>query len=405
MKKVHGLVIVAVLAACSGVWGIGAAAEAGPESTAKGNTAFALDLYGQLRGTDGNLFFSPMSIRTALGMTYAGARNETARQMAKVLHLPEEQVRAHGELGELVHLLNDMGKTEGCKLTIANALWGQQGYKFLDEFLVVVERNYGAGFAQLDFIRQTEAARKTINDWVAKKTQDKIENLIAPGDLTRLTRLVLTNAIYFKGDWVSPFKERQTKDADFFVGPDKKTTVPTMRQTDEFGYAQTEDLQALELPYARDGVSMVILLPRKRDGLGDVEKHLTLRNLSGWLGALRTRRVAVYLPRFKTEAKFELSTTLASMGMTAAFNMRRADFSGMTGKPNLFISKVIHQAYVDVNEKGTEAAAATAVVMEGKAKPSRPPVFRADHPFLFLIRDRKTGSILFLGRLADPKED
>ena len=401
MRRAHGLIVLVSLLVCSNVLAAGAVEDAGPKSTAKGNTAFALDLYARLRANDGNLFFSPMSIRTALGMTYAGARGGTAREMAKVLHLPEEQLRAHAELGELVHLLNEMGKTKGCKLSLANSLWGQKGYTFLDEFLARLEREYNAGFALVDFKRNREAARRVINDWVAGKTEGKIQNLIQRGILDRLTRLVLTNAIYFKGDWKAPFKEGRTKDADFFVTADKKSQVPTMRQTRRFGCAQTEELQVLELPYAGEAVSMVVLLPKKRDGLVALEKSLTPANLSGWLGALRMRRVAVYLPRFKTEAKFELNRTLASMGMPLAFGMA-ADFSGMDGTKALYISNVIHKAYVDVNEKGTEAAAATAVIVKRKGMPAPPMVFRADHPFLFLIRDGKTGSILFLGRVVDP---
>ena len=349
---------------CSTVWGVGDAEEtAGPKSTAKGNTTFALDLYAQLRTTDGNVFFSPLSIRTALGMTYAGARGETARQMAKVLSLPEEQVRAHGELGELVHLLNEIGRTKDCKLSIANALWGQKGYAFRDEFLTVVQRNYDAGFAQLDFARQTEAARTTINAWVEKKTEDKIKDLLAPGVLDAATRLVLTNAIYFKGDWVKPFKKRSTRDRWFSVEADKQVKVPTMYRTDRFGYVENDDVQALELAYKGGTLSMVVLLPRKRNALDAVEAKLDAATLTGWLGKLRSRRVRVYLPRFKTETSFELKSRLSAMGMTDAFRFGRADLSGMDGTKNLFISAVIHKAYVDVNETGTEAAAATAVVV------------------------------------------
>ena len=369
----------------------------------KWDTAFALDLYGALRGAEGNLFFSPMSIHAALGMTYAGARGETAAEMAGVLHLPREQKRAHAALGTLLKRLNEIGTAKGCQLSIANALWGHSGYAFLDDFLKVVRDNYGAGLRQVDFVGATEAARRTINGWVEKKTRDKIKELLKRGDVDAATRLVLTNAIYFKGDWADQFEKKYTKDAPFTVSGNRKITVPMMHKTADFRYMSAEQFQALEMSYEGDALSMVIFLPRKPDGLERFEKSLTPENLGRWVKSLRKREVAVYLPRFKMTARFEMSRTLSGMGMPLAFG-GRADFSGMDGTKGLFISKVIHKAFVDVNEEGTEAAAATAVVMALKGVPEPPPVFRADHPFIFLIRDKTTGSILFLGRLVNPKQ-
>jgi len=238
---------------------------------------------------------------------------------------------------------------------------------------------------------------------VEKKTRNKIKNLIPKGVLNRLTRLVLTNAIYFKGNWESQFKKDRTKDGPFTLAGGEKVNVTMMNQTADFNYMETEDFQGLELPYVDNELSMIILLPKRVDGLAEFEKTLTLKNLSQWLAKLRKRKVIVSVPKFKMTSQFRLAEVLKSMGMTDAFVPDVADFSGMNGKRDLFISAVIHKAYVDVNEEGTEAAAATAVVVGITSMPARPPVFRADHPFLFLIRDNHSGSILFIGRVTNPK--
>jgi len=368
----------------------------------RGNTAFALDLYAKLRTGEGNLFFSPMSISTALGMTYAGARGETAREMSAVLHLAADRKEADAALGSLVRQLNALGTSGKFQLSVANGLWLQKGYPFIPEYVGSVSKNYDAAVEELNFA-ESEPARRIINDWVEKKTKDRIKDLIPPGVLTELTRLVLTNAIYFKGDWVEPFKEALTKDQPFSVAPDTKVNVPLMRQTKGFGYLHGEGFQALEMPYAGDVLSMVVLLPDQVDGLAALEQSLTAENLDGWLKAIRRQRVLVFLPRFKMTVQFQLAPTLAGMGMPLAFDLEKADFSGMTTAERVFISHVIHKAFVEVNEKGTEAAAATAVVAAGGAAPVQPPTFRADHPFVFLIRDKKTGSILFIGRVVNPK--
>ncbi len=302
----------------------------------------------------------------------------------------------------MIERINAQGKQSGYELSVANALWAQKGYQFLRAFLNTTTTNYGAGLNQVDFVSATEAARKTINDWVEKKTEGKIKDLIKPGVFNTLTRLVLTNAIYFKGNWARQFEKVETKDSPFTVARDKNVTVPMMSQKAQFAYAETETLQLLELPYAGDQLSMVILLPKELDGLADLEKSLTPGSLRECLQGLRKQEVVVQVPRFKLTSEFSLARVLASMGMTDAFS-READFSGMTGDTELFISAVIHKAFVDVNEEGTEAAAATAVVMTLKSAPLRPPIFRADHPFLFLIRDNQSGSILFLGRVVNPR--
>lgn len=312
------------------------------------------------------------------------------------------QERLHPTFRELITQLDVQGKKQGYQLNIANALWGQRGYGFLKEFLELTKTNYGAGFNEVDFVKATEEARKTINTWVEKQTKDKIKDLIKPGILNALTRLVLTNAIYFKGNWVSQFDRKQTKDSPFYVKADKKVQMPMMYQKGDFKYMETHKLQALELPYVGSELSMVILLPKNVDGLVELQNLLTLDTLNEWLRNLREQEVEVYLPRFKTTSEFMLAEVLASMGMPDAFSLPPADFSGITGNKDLFISAVIHKAFVDVNEEGTEAAAATAVVM--KKSVYMPRVFRADHPFIFLIRDVSSEGILFLGRLVNPLE-
>jgi len=389
----------------------------------EGNNNFALKLYAKLRAREGNLFFSPYSISTALAMTYAGARGETETQMAEVLHFPTatklvaepkggmmalpgwERKQFHSAFGRTIKDINNRGKKGGYELSTANALWGQKDYGFLKEFLELIKINFDGGLNEVDFVGDTESARRTINTWVGKKTRDKIKNLIPKGVLNRLTRLVLTNAIYFKGNWASQFKEDRTKDAPFTLASGEKVDVPMMNQTADFNYMETEDFQGLELPYVDNELSMIILLPKRVGGLAEFEKTLILRNFSRWLVKLRKCKVIVSVPKFRMTSQFRLADVLKSMGMTDAFVPDVADFSGMNGKKDLFIWAVIHKAYVDVNEEGTEAAAATGVVVGlTSVGPTKIAVFRADHPFLFLIRDNRSGSILFIGRLMNPKE-
>lgn len=365
----------------------------------EGNNAFAFDLYARLKIKEGNLIFSPYSISTALAMTYAGARGETAAQMEKTLRFALGQEKLHPAMADLVDDLNARGGEGEYELVVANRLWGQTGYRFLDPFLALNRAYYGAGLEQVDFARATEGARKTINAWVEKQTRDKIKELLKPRVITPLTTLVLTNAIYFKGSWANEFKKERTADAPFHVTPRETVAVPMMRQTVKFGYTETHGMQVLEMPYVGDDLSMVILLPRKADGLAEIEASLGCANLKTWVSRLRKQKVAVFMPRFKIEFGLDLAKTLKAMGMPLAFG-GGADFSGMDGTRALYISAVIHKAFVDVNEEGTEAAAATAVVMTKNG--SRTPVFRADRPFLFLIRDRATGSVLFIGRVTDP---
>lgn len=376
------------------------------KAVAQGGNALAADLYAQLRAPDSaNLFFSPYSISTALAMASAGAEGPTKAQMDKVLHLPPLDGQLQPAVSSLRKLLLADDKSSGFRLRVANRLWGQAGFQFVPDFLRVMKDDYGAELGVVDF-KQAEAARRTINTWVEEQTDDKIQNLLAPGVLHDDTRLVLTNAIYFKARWLHEFSKAATKDAAFHAPGRRELTVATMHQKHRLNYGAWDDLQVLELPYAGGGdLSMLILLPRKVDGLRDLEARLTAESLQTWSSGLQERLVDVSLPKFKMTSEFSLADVLATLGMPLAFS-RQADFSGISTQEKLFISAVIHKAFVDVNEEGTEAAAATAIAIGAMAMrplPEQPVEFRADHPFVLLIRDRRTEAVLFLGRVTNPQ--
>ena len=330
------------------------------------------------------------------------ARGQTATEMAKVLHAslgPAPLAAAWGSLNKDLASAAD----KGFELSVANALWGQKGYGFLPEYTKLLTDRFGAGFEELDFAKDADGARQTINKSVEKLTREKIKDLIGAGMLSPATRMVLTNAIYFKGAWAVPFVKDLTKDEDFTVAPDKKVRAPMMALTESFQYADAGDCLALALPYKGGAMAMIVLLPKKPDGLADLERGLSAEKLAEQLSRMKGQDVEVHLPKFKFAAEMVLAQTLGDMGMPDAFS-DKADFKGVNGgQEPLWISEVIHKAFVDVNEEGTEAAAATATVMEAGEAPKPPPVFRADHPFVFLIRDVRSGGILFMGRVANPK--
>lgn len=367
----------------------------------KGNNAFAIDLYKILATDKGNLFFSPYSISSALAMTYAGARGRTAKQMADVLHftLPDEKL--HMGFYNLSRLIES--KDKDYQLSIANALWGQKNYKFNQEFIDLMNKYYEAGFKEVDYINdaEREKTRKIINTWVEDNTNKKIKDLIGPRDLNSLTRLVLTNAIYFKGKWEIQFDPKETKEMPFYVSEKEKVNVPMMRVDSEFNYTEDENVQVLELPYVGKDLSMIVILPKPQLSLSSLEKKLSLDMLDSWISNLSKSKVEVYIPKFKLTKRFVLNDPLIKLGMVDAFDEMFADFSGMTPKPDLYITSVIHQAFVEVNEEGTEAAAATAVIMGTKAF-VKSYKFLADRPFIFMIRDLRSNSILFIGRLTKP---
>lgn len=381
-----------------------ASEESKTETVVAANTAFAFDLYQQLaQEKEGNLFFSPYSISTALAMTYAGARGKTEDQMARTLHLAELRETVHTEFKSLEASLHKAQKTRHIELHTANALWPHQDYPFQSAYLKLVKDCYRISLTNLDYKNHPEKARLIINRWIEKKTKKKIRDLFAPGTLARETRLVLTNAIYFKGKWDRQFKKNSTKLMPFHTTADQQLDTPMMHQEGKLGYTEDERLQILELPYRSKRLSMLILLPREIDGLADLERTINPLELDNWIQQMHLRSVQAWLPKFKLTSSFDLNKTLESLGITDAFHSMKANFSGMDGSHDLFISKVTHKAFVEVNEEGTEAAAATGVGMVFASAPiSLPPVFRADHPFLFLIYDRQTRTILFMGRLTEP---
>jgi len=371
-----------------------------------GNSAFAFDLYQALREEDGNLFYSPYSISLALVMTYAGAHGETAQQMADTLHFVLSPDYLHPAFNSLDIELSQRGEgaegkdDEGFRLNIVNAIWGQKDYQFLTTFLDLLAENYGAGLRLLDFVNTPEESRITINNWVSDQTEGRIEDLIPQGLVDALTRLVLTNAIYFNAAWQHPFSEDMTEDAPFYLLDGGEVIVPMMSQTELFGYAEGDGYQAVELLYDGGELSMVILLPQAGH-FETFEGSLDAQQVDGIMGGLELRQVALTMPKFEFESGFSLRETLITLGMPVAFS-GGADFSGMTGNRDLFIADVIHKAFVSVDEAGTEAAAATAVVMPLAMPPEEPAEFTVDRPFVFLIRDIETGTILFVGRIADP---
>ena len=381
------------------------ATKQGVNAVVNANNQLAFDLYSQFNeeSKDSNIFFSPYSISVALTMTYEGAKGQTAKEMRLVLHIPEDASMRRSSFAKIYNEINK--KDKKYKLSTANALWAQGNYKFLEEYTNNVEKYYGGKLTNLDFIRESEKSRQIINKWVEDQTNNKIKDLIPKGVLNALTRLVLTNAIYFKGTWVKQFDEKDTKEDDFRMSFKNTVKVPLMRLTGDdakFNYAETDETQILEMFYHGEDLSMLIILP-KGDDLANIEKSITLEKLAEWKNMLHIQRVDIFIPRFKFKTKYFMAKALSDMGMPAAFSPA-ADFSGMDGTKDLLIQNVIHQAFVEVNEEGTEAAAATGVVMGLTSVGPRIPIFRADHPFMFIIQESETGNILFLGRVSDPSK-
>ena len=370
----------------------------------QGNNTFALDLYRELSNGQGNLFYSPFSISQALAMAFAGARGDTERQMTNTLHYELPQSALHPSFNALDRELASRGSSlqveqnQFFELNTANAIWGQQGYEFLPDFLDMLAENYGAGLRPLDFTGAPEESRVTINDWVSQETQDKIRDLLPPGVVNRRTRLVLTNAIYFNASWQWPFDKRLTRELPFHLAGGGMVEVPMMTETsrDLYGYVKGNGYQAVDVPYSLGEMSMTILLPDEGT-FGEFEDSLNAQVLGRIFDDIEIGNITLTMPLFELESEFSLTQTLAEMGMPDAFGAG-ADFSGMTGTEELWISEVVHKAFVSVDEEGTEAAASTAVVV----LESEPLLVTVDRPFIFLIRDRATGTILFVGRVMDP---
>jgi serpin B len=371
---------------------------------------FAIKLYQQIDSAPGNLFFSPLSIHTALAMVYAGSSGNTASQMKAVMQFAGEPDTLGDGYRKTLDAINSVPKVRtgdgteipAYELAIANALWGQKDFAFRPDYLAHIKDKYLGGLTPVDF-KETEPTRLQINGWVEKQTKDKIKDLIPKGLLNTDTRLVLTNAIYFKSGWMNPFGERNTEDAPFNLADGSAVSVPTMLTLDRFGYASVDGTQIVDLPYQRGELSMTVFCPAKPDGLPNLEQSLSPALLAT---KVQHKRITLRMPKFKIDYSTPLSKELKKLGMTDAFNSEAADFSRMTTQEKLVISEVVHKAFIDVDEKGTEAAAATAVVMVRSAamqKEDEPIEVKLDHPFLFVIRHRATGAILFMGRVSNPK--
>ncbi len=377
-----------------------------------GNTEFTFDMYHQFAGSEnGNFLYSPYSISLALAMTYAGARGETEDQMAQTLQFTLPQKLLHSAFNRLDLILasrsapDEWDETEGFKLNIANSIWGQNGYAFKPEFINILAEDYGAPLRLTDFATSAEEARVTINKWVEEQTEDKIKDLLAPGTVNALTRMILVNAIYFNAAWAFQFEEYNTEDGNFYPLDGDPVEVAMMYQTERFKINIEDGCSAIQLPYERFELGMVIMMPdegrfEEFEGSLDVEKvQDIIDGLSSW-------EVRLTMPKFTYESGFNLKDTLSAMGMPTAFEPFNADFSGMDGTKELYIFDVIHKAFIKVDEEGTEAAAATAVMMEmtsAEMDEPEPIVLDIDRPFIYLIRDIRTGSILFVGRVMNPQ--
>lgn len=379
------------------------------KSLAASVNSFAVALYRQLRSKKGNLFFSPFSVATTVAMAYAGSSGSTEREMRKALSLNLEKRQVPLAFHAVLRQLQRSNEKKLYELQVANKLFVQANYPIKEVFRKVMRRHFGSALGVVDFSKDQIGAAGAINAWVSKNTKGKIKIIVNPRMLSDLTRLVLANAIYFKGQWVYEFRERRTRKRRFYLSPEKKVKVDTMYLGERLRYGRTSKVSLLLLPYKGRDLSMMVVLPRKRGGLDEVERSLSEAKILKWVKKTRRRKVKVYLPKFKINWGASLTTPLKALGMKAAFSQRRADFRNIDGRPStgkLYVSDVVHKAFVEVNEEGTEAAAATVMVMARSAsRTPRPriPVFRADHPFFFVIWDHRTQTALFLGRVADPR--
>ncbi len=375
------------------------------------NNMFGFDMLNELRlsasekGEENeNIFYSPYSIFSALAMTYEGAQGQTAKEMKSLFYFPDNEILRPGFAG-IYSTINDEGRNY--ELRTGNALWIQEDYELLDEYTQTVEDYYGGKSTNLDFRNQNEESRQTINTFIEEQTNDRIKNLIPENHLPKDTMLVLTNAIYFLGNWEYEFDPEETREEGFWINPEESVEVEMMTMSPDvarFNYTETDELQIIELPYEGGGVSMFIMLPESE--IDDISHKLNNEDVEELMGDMRERELSeISIPKFKLETDYNLNNVLSSMGMPSAFSESAADFSGITGGRDLFIDSVLHKAFIEVDEEGTEAAAATGVVMRQTSAPSQPPPrFIANNPFVFFIRDNKTGTNLFTGVVKDPSE-
>ncbi|MDD8050568.1 MAG: serpin family protein [Verrucomicrobiota bacterium] len=412
MKKIGGFFACAALAVLFGTLILTGRPLLGAESGAVTRSSEPIDLEFTGRfarlvagAEEGNLFFSPLSISTTFAMATAGARGETLDEMLAALgwtQIPQDEL--HSRYEEMRRRIDALSEAGDLELVLANAIWPERTHAFLPEYLGLLKERYAAGVTPLDFANETEAARQEINAWVERQTRSKIKELLQKGTLDILTRMVLTNAVYFRGTWAEPFREELTTPGPFYVTPDTPIQVPMMKATVTVGVEEVEGATLIELPYRGDELSMVVILPEKGRSIGRMEE-----SLEGLVREVSKRRFdrskrLVTMPKFRMTNQFSLADTFAAMGMKLAFT-RSADFSGMDGTRWLYITGVYHKSYVDVSEKGTEAAAATGIVIGTRSAPMPQEPVVIDRPFWFGIRDRVTGGILFLGRVVEPQQD
>lgn len=368
-----------------------------PENEA---AAFGIELYKTLETKDQNTFISPISVSSLLAMCYAGADGETAGEISKALHFSGDQTRINRNFRLLLADIKQRNK-EDIVISIANGLWVQDGFELKRDYVSTLKKNYNADVDELDFVNETEKSCEKINRWVAKETNDKIMELLNPQSVSKATKLILANAIYFYGQWKFPFDEDRTREDFFYVNGTSKQKKSFMNAEERFSYAENDLLQIVELPYSAGNISMYVLLPKEKTGISDIEQKLSLVNLNQWIEQMKKEKVRLSLPKFKLTNEFDLTKTLKQMGISAAFSTN-ADFSGINGKKNLKIDKVIHKTYIEVNEKGTEAAGATAGVIVATSVPSYK-TFRANRPFIFLIKDQLSDNIFFIGKIVNPQ--
>jgi serpin B len=370
------------------------------QTIVEGNNLFAFDLLKQLKDQNVNVFFSPYSISTALFMTAGGARNKTEKQMLEVLHQSQNSLEYHKKFGDVIIKAENKKNVE---LSIANSIWPQKGYHFKIEYLALLKNAYKIQVAECDFAKSPNEEALKINNWVADKTKNKIIDIIKPDMLDATTKMVLANAIYFYGDWKIAFDKEKNVEAEFYKNDGSAAKTNFMNAEYSMKYASDDMFKVISINYKNNEVSLFVFLPNDPDSFSIALNSLDLRRFTLIDKSMREEKINLFLPKFKMTSEFMLEEKLPEMGMVDAFSSE-ADFSGMTGDKSLMISKVIHKAYIDVSEKGTEAAAATVVIMSRNGGSHKPIVFKADHPFIFIIKDNTTGQLLFIGILNDPKE-
>lgn len=370
------------------------------KTVTEANNQFALNFYSQAaQNSNENLFFSPTSIATAFVIAYEGARGDTAEEIQNAFGFSKDDNKRRSEFESLYKNLNE--ENEWYKLNMANALWIAQGFEPISDYVDIAKTYYDSHVQNVDFI--TNDGVNTINEWVKEKTEDKIQEILAQDSTDELTRMVITNAMYFKGKWASQFDSRITSDESFWVDASTSVKVPMMKDVGIFNYIKTNEFKALEMHYQGDKISMLVLLPHDRNGLGSLEKSLDLQKLYDLKVKMTREPLTVHMPKFEFDTEYDLVEKLQSLGVHKAFDENNANFDGITEDERLFIAKAIHKAFVDVNEEGTEAAAITALVVTLTSGPPEPKhEFRADHPFIFIIQEKHTGEILFMGRVMDP---